>query len=77
MSTVAAALSLLVPKLQLGNGEMFAKLQLRESSRGSAVEIAWPPKQSFADKCVPKLELGNEEKCEYAPTERCGYSVGR
>ena len=32
------------------------------ASGSSARGLSTPTKQSFADKCVPKLELGNEGK---------------
>jgi hypothetical protein len=53
---------LLVPKLRLGNGAMSAKLRFEriDGSHAGAAKKARPTKRSFADKCVTKLELGNE-----------------
>ena len=44
---------------------MSAKLQLRSASDNQGQAFALT-KQSFGDKCVPKLELGNEGKAARA-----------
>jgi hypothetical protein len=54
--------TLLVPKLRLGNAVVFEAPLRRGVTRGEGnpwltLSRSW----SFADNCVPKLELGNED----------------
>ena len=50
----------LVPKLLLRNAIVPEAALRRRSNSESLSTQEHPPKQSFADKCVPKQELGNE-----------------
>ena len=49
-------------KLQLGHAPVLEALLPERALDLSARSKATPTKQSFADKRVPKLELGNENK---------------
>ena len=50
----------LVTKLQLGHALGLEALLPRARDGMDARNPSTPAKQSFGDKCVPKLELGNE-----------------
>ncbi len=50
----------LVTKLQLGHAFVLEALLPSARTGRSAPTLSTPTKPSFADKCVPKLELGNE-----------------
>jgi hypothetical protein len=53
---------LLVPNLQIGNAGVFETLFRPARQAMGIFKFHAAGKRSFRDKCVPNLEIGNEEK---------------